>query len=142
MPELHEIGTPSTSDERRPLVAVVCRAPVVSEAVVSSLESIAEVRAFSAGLGDTAGLLRSLLPDGIVVDDEAEAAEAEAYARESGSLLLHVALPEGRMRVLKGGIWEELGESNTSTETIRNIIVGAIFGRKGGSVELEGSSGP
>jgi hypothetical protein len=120
----------------------VCRAPVVAVAVASGLDSIAEVRAFAAGLGDTAGLLRSLHPNAVVVDDEVEAAEATAFARESGALLLHVSLREGRVRVLRNGLWAELGESTASIETIRNIIVGEIFGRrKGGPVELGGSSG-
>lgn len=122
---------------------VVCRAPVVSEAVAAGLESIAEVRAFAAGMGDIVGLLRSLWPDAVVVDDEANAAEAAAFARESDSLLLHVSLREARVRVMRHGLWEDLGESPASAETIRNIIVGGIFGRrKGGIVELEGRSGP
>jgi hypothetical protein len=143
LPELHDVGVPSESGGRPPLVAVVCRAPVVSEAVAWGLESIAEVRRFAAGLGDTAGLLRSLYPDAVVVDDEAEAAEATAFANESGSLLLHISLRDGRVRALRHEIWEDVGDSTASAETVRNVIVGEIFGRRrGGPVELEGSSGP
>jgi hypothetical protein len=112
-----------------PLVAVVCKVPLLCEALVAALDSIAEVRRFPAGRGDLGGLLRWLRPDAIVVDTEEEAGEAEAFARESGSPLVHVSLADRKIRVLGEGGWEEPHHGDASPEAIRNAIVGSLLAR-------------
>lgn len=99
------------------------------EALSTSLESIAEVQGFPAGRGDTAGLLRFLHPDAVVVDSDEEAVEAAKFARDKGLPVVHVSLPERKIRLLRHGRWERLKNGDASAETIRNVIVGGIFGR-------------
>ena len=51
----------------QPLVAFVCRAPVLSEALAASLALVADVRSFPAGRPDPEGLVRALRPALVVV---------------------------------------------------------------------------
>ena len=120
-----------TGNGSQPLVAVVCSVPLLSEGIASVLESIAEVRPFPAGAGDTAGLLRSLQPDAVVVDCAEEAFAAEAFARETHVPLVHVLLREGALRVLVDGEWEERDDDAGATpEEIRNILVAGMYRRE------------
>jgi hypothetical protein len=119
----------SGRDRAQPLVAVVCRVPLVYEALTAALEGIADVRPFPAGRADTAGLLRALAPDAVVVDSEAEARDAEAFVRGTESLLVHVSIADETLRTFKDGRWQE-PEDAASPEAIRNAVVGGIFGRK------------
>ena len=120
----------ATTTRPHPLVAVVSRVPIISEALAAALESIAEVRQFPAGRGDTAGLLRWLRPDAIVVDTEEEAEEAASFAKASRSPVVHISLRDQRLRVLRDGTWEEPEADGSSPETIRNILVSGIYGRR------------
>jgi hypothetical protein len=113
----------------QPLVAVLCGIPMVGEAVAAALDSIAEVRRFPAGRGDTTGLLSWLRPDAVVVDTDEEATGAARFARETGAPLVHVSLEGPKLRVLRGDGWEEVGAAGGSAEALRNVVVGAIFGR-------------
>ena len=67
-----------TATERQPLVAFLYSVPLLHEALLSTLDSIADIQAFPAGRGDVTGLLRSVGPDAILVDDSSE---ADASAR-------------------------------------------------------------
>ena len=116
--------------DERPLVALVCQVPLVAEAVASALEEIAEVRVFPGGRGDSDGLLRSLAPDGVVVDSPREADAAASYAREHGVPLVEVSLLDQRLRVLGPAGWEDEPATVASSEAIRNVLVGRIFGRE------------
>jgi hypothetical protein len=101
---------------------------MLGEALTTALEGIAEVRRFPAGRGDTAGLLRALGPDAVVVDSEAEANEAAAFAGETSSPLVHVSLRDQALRTFEDGRWNH-AEETASPESIRNAVVGGIFGR-------------
>ncbi len=120
-----------TATKRQPLVAFLYSVPLLHEALLSTLDSIAHVEAFPAGRGDVAGLLRSVKPDAIVVDDPAEADEARGWAKRHGRPLLHISLSEQKIRVLRNGHWEE--SAGASAETIRNVLAGSIYGRRDGS---------
>ena len=117
-------------DRTEPLVAVVCNVPLLSEAVTAALEGIADVQRFPAGRGDTAGLLRALRPDGVVVDSEEEAQQCAVFARETHSPLLQVSLHSPVLRSYRDGLWHD-AEEDASPETVRNALVGGIFGRHG-----------
>jgi hypothetical protein len=114
----------------RPLVALVCDVPLIAEAVSSALEEIAEVRVFPGGRGGTDGLLRSLDPDGVVVDSPREADAAANFARERGVPLVEVSLAEQRLRVLGPGGWEDDEGAAATPEAIRNLLVGRMLGRE------------
>jgi hypothetical protein len=116
--------------DRRPLVALVCNVPLIAEAVSSALEEIAEVRVFPGGRGGTDGLLRSLDPDGVVVDSPGEADAAATFARDRGVPLVEVSLEEQRLRVFGPSGWEDDAASAATPEAIRNVLVGRIFGRE------------
>ena len=115
--------------ETRPLIAVVCRVPLLSEALSATLDPVAEVRRFPAGRGGTAGLLRSLRPDGVVVDSEEEAEAASAFALDTGRPLVHVQLREPGLRVFRDGVWEEDEGDGALPEAIRDILIGHLFAR-------------
>jgi hypothetical protein len=119
----------SDGDEVEPLVAVVCRVPLLCEALTAALEGIATVHRFPAGRGDTAGLLRALQPDAVVVDSEAEAHHAAIFARATHSPLVHVSLHDQVLRIFEDGRWHEADE-DASPESVRNALVGGIFRRE------------
>jgi hypothetical protein len=114
---------------RLPLVAVLYSVPLLSEAISSALDDIAEVRMFRALRGDTVGLLKSVRPDAVVVDHPTEAAKARDWAESRGVPLVHISLQERKIRLLRGGAWEE--SSGSSAESIRNVIAGSMFARGG-----------
>jgi hypothetical protein len=119
----------SGRERAAPLVAVVCRVPLVYEALMTALEDIADLRPFPAGRADTAGLLRALAPDAVIVDSEEEAGDAEAFVRETDAVLVHISLDDQTLRTFKDDRWNEPQEA-LSPEAIRNALVGGIFGRK------------
>jgi hypothetical protein len=124
---------PSASDPRiLPLIAIVSSVPMLQEGLRNALEGIAEVRDFPAGRGDTAGLLRSLRPDAVVVDSEEEAESVAVFARESGSPLVLVSYRDEVVKVLGVSGWEESDDVGVSPEGIRNVLVAGIFGRARG----------
>jgi hypothetical protein len=112
----------------RPLVAAVCTVPLLCEALSTAMDGIAEVQSFPAGREGSAGLLRFLEPDAVVVDTREEAKHAEAYARESGAPLVHVLLAQQKLRLLRAGKWREPPVDDASPESIRNVLVGALYG--------------
>jgi hypothetical protein len=120
-----------TATKRQPLVAFLYSVPLVHEALLPTLDNIADVKAFPAGRGDVAGLLRSINPDAIVVDDFDEAAEVRGWAKRHRTPLVHIALRDQKIRVLRNGDWVE--SAGTSVESIRNIIAGSLYGRGNGA---------
>ena len=116
----------------QPLVAVLCSVPLLAEAVDAALEAIAEVRTFPARSGDTAGLLRWLRPDAVIVDCDDDARDAAVVADEYGLPLLHIALREPELRVFLRGSWQQVGNGEGPTpEAIRNVVAGALWSREG-----------
>lgn len=111
----------------KPLVAAICRAPLLAEGVAAAVEDVMTVRTFSAGGGDTRGLLEALAPDGVVVDCDEQAAKAASFASERSLPLVHVLHAERSLRVLAGGRWEDAGSA--SADGVRAAMVGGIFGK-------------
>jgi pyridoxal biosynthesis lyase PdxS len=109
-----------------PVVAAVCRAAIISEALRATLDGVAVVRTLPAGTGDTAGLLRSVKPQAIVVDCEDEAGQAVDYAREAGLPLVQVSLRGEALRVFGGDGWAERDDADDGA--IRRILLAAIYG--------------
>lgn len=112
----------------QPLVAFVCRAPVLSEALAASLALVADVRSFPAGRPDPEGLIRALAPDAIVVDDANEAERLASYARAARSPLILIAADANEVRVLRRGGWDVVSHGD-GIEGIRNLLVAELFGR-------------
>lgn len=125
---MSESGPTLSEGRSPPLIAVLSSVPLLREALAQPLEDVAEVRVFPAGRGDTAGLLRSLAPDAIVVDNEAEAEEAATFARESNTPVVLVSYRDECLLVLTDEGWEKR-EETVSGEGIRNVLVGRLFGR-------------
>jgi hypothetical protein len=117
------------TSEVLPLVAVLYTVPLLCEAISSALDNIAEVRTFPAGRGDTIGLLKSIRPDAVVVDDAIEAAEARSWAESQDRPLVHICLRQRTIRVLRDGDWEE--SAGASAASIRNVIAGSMYARRG-----------
>jgi hypothetical protein len=112
-----------------PLVAVICRAPILSVAVADALDGVATVKCFPARHGDTEGLLRGLDPDAVVVDCDDDARAAAAFAADSDSPVVHLSLRRATMSVLEDGAWRESDEGATPS-AIRNAIVKQVYGRR------------
>ena len=110
----------------QPLVAVVSRVPLLSEGIAAALADVAEVRLFAAN-GGTDGLLRSVRPDAIIVDDRAQAEDSTPFAREAGTPLFHISLRDGHFQVLGIDGWSD--GDGASPEAIRNAVAGALYGR-------------
>jgi hypothetical protein len=116
-------------NDTKPMIAVLSRGPLVSEAIAAAVDGLADVRHFSSD-GDTDGLLRSLLPDAVVVDSGERADAAVAFARELDTPLLHILLRERRLRIYGREGWREDLRDGTSSEGIRNALAGALYGRQ------------
>jgi hypothetical protein len=117
--------------KRQPLVALLYTVPLLQEALRSTLDTIAEVEAFPARRGDVAGLLRSINPDAVVVDDSYEADEVQRWAKRHGAPVVHICLSDQTIRVLRNGEWNE--STGTSVESIRNVLAGSLYGRGDGA---------
>ncbi len=114
---------------RDPVVAVICRAPFVADALRSAFEGPAFVQELPPGRG-TAGLLGSVEPDAVVVDSEAEADAATAFSAATHAPLVHVSVAERRLRVWGDSAWREESRAAASPEAIRNIVIGGIYKRR------------
>jgi hypothetical protein len=119
----------NTFGMRQPLVAVLYRVPLLCEAIASALENVAEVRTFPARRGDTVGLLRSVRPDAVVVDDPIEAADVKGWAESNDVPLVEIRLQKQKIKVLRDGKWKE--SAGASAESIRNAIAGSLYARGG-----------
>jgi hypothetical protein len=113
--------------ETHPLIAVIYTVPLLEEAMLAAVGDVTTVRSFPAGR-DTVGLLSWLRPDGVVVDSDEEAENATPFARERGVPLVHVSFARRKVHVLRDGEWDEPEDITAAPETVRNIIVGGIFG--------------
>jgi hypothetical protein len=118
-----------SSGRRQPLVAVLYSVPLLCEAIASALDNIAEVWTFPARRGGTVGLLRSVRPDAVVVDDPIEAADVRGWAERHDVPLVEICLQKQKVRMLRRGEWEE--SAGASTESIRNAIAGSLYARDG-----------
>jgi hypothetical protein len=118
------------SEREAPLVALVCSVPLLAEALCDALVGLAECKVISAGEPDLPGLLRSLQPDAIVVDDEYEAESAASYSRFARIPVVQVSLRSHQLRVLEDGRWQELDHVEATSETVRNLVAGEIYGRR------------
>ena len=117
------------AQETRPLVAVVCKVPLVGEAAGSAID-FAEVKFFGGGR-DTAGLLSWLRPDAVVVDSEEDAEAAAAFAVEHELSAVHIGVRDRTLRVLRRSGWEVVGNGEGPTpEAIRNAVAGSLFSRE------------
>jgi hypothetical protein len=113
---------------RPPLVALVCSVPLIGEGILPELE-FAEVHSFK-GERDTAGLLRSLEPDLVIVDSSADAREASAYALDRDSAVLHISVRSRTLRLYQRGVWKQVGATGAATpESVRNVAAGTLFAR-------------
>jgi len=119
----------NVAGREQPRIALLYTVPLVCEALSSALENIADVQSFPAGRGDVVGLLQSLRPDAVIVDDAAEADEVQRWTSPQRLPLVHISLRERKLRLLRDGIWEET--DGTSAEAVRNLLTGSIYGRGG-----------
>jgi hypothetical protein len=117
----------------KPLVVALCSVPLLQEGLAVALGDVADLQAFPANGGDTAGLLRVLQPDAVVVDDADEAEAAAAFAKETKSPILHISLQDRTMRILRNGDWQAAGNARTSPEDLRNILIASVLARGEGS---------
>jgi hypothetical protein len=106
-------------------VAVVCAAPLVAEALSTALDGVADVLPLPAGRPDLAGLLESLRPAGVVVDEPQDAEAATGYSRRSGTPLIHVQLRDSTLAVWDEGGWRASGAA-LSPEHVRNVVLAAV----------------
>ncbi len=113
----------------QPRIALLYSVPLLREALLEVFEDIAEVQAFPAARGDTTGLLRSVSPDAVVVDNADEAENAAPWAKLHGLPLVFISLRERKIKLLKNGGWEE--SPGTDAETVRNLLAGSMFRREG-----------
>jgi hypothetical protein len=117
-------------ERARPFVAVVCAVPLLGEAVRAALD-FADVRTFAAAGGDLDGLVRWLGPDVLIVDSEAVAEQAVAFARDREVPVLHISVQDPVLRLYRRGAWEVVGTGDDVTpEASRNVVAGVLFARE------------
>lgn len=121
--------SPRPPGAAQPLVAVVCSVPMIFEALRETLAAFADVQVFPARAG-TAGLLRSIRPAAVVVDNDEDRGDAEAVARELDFSLVHLALAERRVCVFRDGAWSVASEEDeVRAETVRDAIAAGLFAK-------------
>ena len=120
----------TTVERETPLVVAVAAVPLVGEGIAAAVEGLAECKVLPAGQPELAGLLKSLQPDAVVADDEAEAAVAATYARFGRVPVIRVDVRADRVQVLDQGAWVRPEEHDSSPETIRNLVAAGIYGRR------------
>ena len=113
----------------RQTVAVVCTVPLLAEAIAEALSGVADVLTLPARRSDLAGLLGSLTPSGVVVDDAEDAEAATEYARRTGAPLLHVRLHEAALATWDGLGWRE-APGELSADRVRNVVLGQMTARR------------
>jgi hypothetical protein len=99
----------------RPLVAVVCCAPLMAEGVATALDGVVDMRLLPGELDDLAPLLQALRPDAIVVDRDCSAASVHAGEHEVPLFLVPV---------------EAAGADVPSPERLRALVVGSLLARE------------
>ena len=119
----------STTGATLPVIAILCRVPLVAEALTGAFEGMAEVRSLPAKDGDTAGVLRWLRPDAVIVDDERAAESAASSVTSEGGLLVHVSLADRTVRVFRGESWEVADVDGSTPDAIRNLVIGSLLRR-------------
>jgi hypothetical protein len=120
----------SAPERETPLVVAVVAIPLIGEGVASALDGLAECKVVPARRPELTGLLKSLQPDAIVVDDEEEAEAAAAYARFARVPVIRIALRERRVQLLADRVWVQPDDADATPETIRNLVAAEIYGRR------------
>jgi hypothetical protein len=125
------MSTALANTSEQPLVAVICAVPLVFEGLREALGQVARVQFFPAARG-TAGLLRWVRPDAVVVDDEAEAEGVSIFAAELDLPLVHVSVREQQVRIYSKGVWLSAtnGSNDPTPETVRDVLAGSLYGRR------------
>ena len=123
-------GTPQI--RTRPLVALVCGAPVVAEALTATLEGICEVMPLHGAVSDLPGLIHAIRPDGVVFDSSLDAAGAAQLMGTSGPVLVHVSANDAAVLVLGHTGWQRRA-NEASPDEVRNVLAGALFQREAGT---------
>ena len=119
-----------TPARANPLVAVVYTVPLLVEALRGALDGVGELRAFPARSGALAELLDHVRPDAVVVDSDEEAGIAAWYAQDASAAVVHLDLHAHTVRVFDGEEWSERDATDTAPERIRNLLAGALYGRR------------
>jgi hypothetical protein len=120
-------GLDTPRPRERPLVALVCRAPIVAEALAASLGGICEVMPLQGGVSDLPGLLQAIQPDGVVFDSSLDAARAaDLVGAESSPVLVHVSANDAAVLLLGGQGWQRCADE-ASPDEVRNVLAGALF---------------
>jgi hypothetical protein len=96
----------------RPLVAVVCVAPLMAEGVAAALDGIADPRLLPPELDDLATLLAALGPDAIVVDGDCRTAHEYAEGQRVPLFVVPV---------------EANGDEAASPQRLRALVVGSLL---------------
>lgn len=112
----------------QPLVAFVCVAPVLSDALTDALSFFAEVCAIPAGRPDPDGLIRALRPDALVIDDRGVGERLTAYAREARIPLVLIATDANQLCVRTANGWVVV-EDGEGIAGVRNLLVAQLLGR-------------
>jgi hypothetical protein len=111
-----------------PVVLAVTRTPLLNETLEAALDGIAVLRRLPAGLSDLDDLLRHIGPDAVVVDSEEGAAGLAAAAGECAIPLVHISLETRELRVLRDRGWHAFPAWETSPNSIRNVLIGEMYG--------------
>jgi hypothetical protein len=111
-----------------PLLAVLCRVPLLVEALRAAFDGVADVRSFRFD-GDPT-LLSALQPDALIVDAGADAEAVADYAGGREIAVVHLDLEGRSLYVLHEGSWEREDGDDVSTDAIRNALLRATLGRR------------
>ena len=116
-----------------PVVLVVAGHPLLAEGLAELLEGAAAVQRFPVGTIDLAGLVRHTEPDALVTDNREHEAELCLSAQELSIPLVRILPSPAELRVFRDGWAEDAIPIDSETTTIRNIILGELYGPHGHS---------
>ncbi len=116
-------------ETRTAVVLVVTEYPLLAEGLAQLLEGVAVVRRFPAGTLDLAGVVRHTMPDALVTDSGEDEAELCLTAEELSIPLVRILPSPAEVRVFRDGRWgEDVTPIDSATTTIRNVLLGELYG--------------
>jgi hypothetical protein len=119
-----------------PVVLAVTETPLLNETLKAALDGIAVLRRLPAGLSDLDDLVRHIAPDAIVVDSDEGATSLAPAAATCAAPLVHISLKTRELRVFRESGWRAFPSWETSPNSIRNVLIGAIYASATGLREV------
>jgi hypothetical protein len=122
------LATARIATRSEPVIVAVTSVPLLNESMAAALDGIAVLSRFPSEVSDLAGLVRHIAPNALVGDSSDNIAELASIGEALSIPVVHVSLETQELRVLHDRNWTAFPAVGMSPLTIRNVLMGAIYG--------------